>query len=173
MMQPARLDHVADGPGTEDEFHRFFQTEYVRLSQALWLLTGSRNEAEDVAQEAMVRVYERWGRVRAMHSPIGYLFRTALNLNRSRLRHLTVRARLVFAGEASVDPAGVVEARDAIARALASLPRGQRAALILVEWLGLDDRTAGQALGIEPVSVRVRVSRAKAALREAFGAHDE
>jgi RNA polymerase sigma-70 factor, ECF subfamily len=63
--------------------------------------------------------------------------------------------------------------RDAIARALAGLPRGQRAALILVEWLGLDDRTAGQALGIEPVSVRVRVSRAKAVLRRAMGDPDE
>jgi hypothetical protein len=38
-----------------------------------------------------VRVYERWDRVRQMDSPQGYLFRTALNLHRSRLRWLATR----------------------------------------------------------------------------------
>jgi DNA-directed RNA polymerase specialized sigma24 family protein len=49
---------------------------------------------------------------------------------------------------------------------LASLPETQRAALVLVEWLGMSADEAAPALGIEPVSVRVRLSRAKAALRK-------
>ena len=51
-------------------------------------MTGDRVEAEDIAQEALVRVYERWGQVGGMDSPTGYLYRTAMNLARSRLRCL-------------------------------------------------------------------------------------
>jgi DNA-directed RNA polymerase specialized sigma24 family protein len=58
-----------------------------------------------------------------------------------------------------------VDDRDEIRRLLSSIPDGQRQALILVDWLGLSDEEAGGVLGIEPVSVRVRVSRAHAALR--------
>jgi DNA-directed RNA polymerase specialized sigma24 family protein len=42
-------------------------------------------EAEDVAQEAMVRGYERWDRVQRADSPAAYVFRTTLNLNRKRI----------------------------------------------------------------------------------------
>ena len=66
-------------------FEEFFEAQHLRLSRALYLLTGSASEADELAQEALVRVYERgteWGKA----SPEGYLFRTALNLHRSRLR---------------------------------------------------------------------------------------
>jgi DNA-directed RNA polymerase specialized sigma24 family protein len=71
---------------TDLRFEEFFQTEHVRLARALYLLTGNTAEADELTQDAMVRVYERWDRVRQMDSPQGYLFRTALNLHRSRLR---------------------------------------------------------------------------------------
>src|SRR2546428_3542908 len=75
------------------DFRAFFEAEYRRLARAVYLLTDDIAEAEDVAQEAMVRVYERWERVRAMDSPTGYLYRTAMNLNRSRLRKLMTNAK--------------------------------------------------------------------------------
>ena len=146
-------------------FEEFFQAEQVRLARALYLLTGSAAEADELTQEAMVRVYERWDRVREMASPQGYLFRTALNLHRSRLRRLASRARQLLDVTPSPDPAEVVESRDRIARALAGLPIGQRGAVVLVEWLGMDPQEAATALGIKPGSVRARLSRAKAALR--------
>jgi len=52
----------------------------------MYLLTGDRREAEDLAQEALVRAFERWSRVRSMANPPGYVYRTAINLNRNRLR---------------------------------------------------------------------------------------
>jgi RNA polymerase sigma-70 factor (ECF subfamily) len=146
-------------------FEEFFQAEHVRLARALFLLTGSAAEADELTQEAMVRVYERWDRVRQMDSPQGYLFRTAMNLHRSRLRRLATRARHIFTVTPSPDPAEMVESRDSLSRALASLPTGQREALVLVEWLGMDQEEAATALGIKPGSVRARLSRAKADLR--------
>jgi RNA polymerase sigma-70 factor (ECF subfamily) len=100
-----------------------------------------------------------------MGSPQGYLFRTALNLHRSRIRWLASRARQILPPTPSPDPAEVVQSRDALARALASLPTGQRGAVVLVEWLGMDPQEAATALGIKPGSVRASLSRAKAALR--------
>jgi RNA polymerase sigma-70 factor, ECF subfamily len=153
-------------PVTIPGFEEFFEAEHVRLARALYLLTGSAAEADELTQEAMVRVYERWDRVREMGSPQGYLFRTALNLHRSRLRWLASRARHILQPTPSPDPAEVVQGQDSLDRALASLPTGQRGAVVLVEWLGMDPQEAATALGIKPGSVRARLSRAKAALRE-------
>lgn len=93
------------------------------------------------------------------------LYQTGVNLNRHRLRHLAVRARrlLAMTHDAQSEPAAGV--RREIAEAIASLSRGQREALMLVEWLGLNAEEAGRALGIASASVRSRVHRAKAALR--------
>src|SRR5687767_8043495 len=86
----------ATDSATTLSFEEFFEAEHVRLARALYLLTGSSVEADELTQEAMVRVYERWDRVRRMASPQGYLYRTALNLHRSRVRWLATRARQVL-----------------------------------------------------------------------------
>jgi RNA polymerase sigma-70 factor (ECF subfamily) len=155
-------------------FEAFFEAEYLRLARALFLITGDLAESEDLAQEAMARIYERWDRVSAMASPVGYLYRTSLNLNRKRLRRLKVRSRREAADHRSpADPATVAEARSEIRRALSALPRGQREAIVLVEWMGLGAAEAGEVLGVEPTTVRARVSRAKAAIRQRLGGSDE
>jgi RNA polymerase sigma factor (sigma-70 family) len=172
MVEPGAMADVTTEPGTGDvarSFERFFQDEYERLGRALYLVTGDRSEAEDVAQEAMVRVYEHWDRVTATGSPVGYLYRTALNLYRSRLRRASVRLRRGPRPPAGLDPLSAAEDRDELGRLLAGLPDRQREALVLVAWLGMTNEEAGRVLGIEPVSVRVRVSRAKAMLRAARG----
>ena len=146
-------------------FEELYQAEHVRLARALYLLTGSAAEADELTQEAMVRVYERWDRVWQMDSPQGYLFRTAMNLHRSRLRRVASMARHILHATPSPDPAEVVQSRDSLDRALASLPIGQREAVVLVEWLGMDQEETAAALGIKPGSVRSRLSRAKTDLR--------
>ena len=84
-----------------------------------------------------------------------------------------VRARGVFASIPAEDLSGPVAASQDVRRALAQLPRGQRDALILVEWLGLESEEAGRVLGIDPSSVRGRLYRGRASLREKLGDHDE
>ena len=154
-------------------FEEFFQAEHVRLFQALYLLTGDRYEADDLAQEALLRACERWDRVGAMDSPAGYVYRTALNLHRSHLRALVVRARRVFAEVPGEDPSGSVAASHDVRSALARLPRGQREALILVEWLDLASDEAGRVLGIDAASVRGRIHRGRASLRDLLGERDD
>lgn len=159
--------------GAEERFEGYFREHYTNLARALYLLTGDRAEAEDLAQEALARVFERWERVSSMESPSGYLYRTALNLNRSRLRHLAVRAHRLVGAPPPTDSTESVDTRQAVLHAVASLPPAQREALVLVEWLQLDAAEAGRILGIEPVSVRGRLHRAKETLRERLGGIDE
>jgi RNA polymerase sigma factor (sigma-70 family) len=151
------------------DFEGFFGEEYPRLFSALHLLTGDAFEADDLAQESMLRAYERWDRIKGMDSPLGYVYRTALNLNRSRLRKVAVRARRVFAEVPGEDPSAAAEARSEVHRALGALSRPQREALILVEWLGFGSEEAAGLLGIDPASVRGRIHRAKKVLRERVG----
>ncbi len=107
-----------------------------------------------------------------MDSPEGYVFRTALNLNRKRLRRLAVRARHLKPPVARRDEIDVAEERLDVLRAVRALPRGQREALLLVEWLDLDVDEVAHLLGIAPASVRGRLHRARRALRERFGRGD-
>jgi RNA polymerase sigma-70 factor, ECF subfamily len=87
VIEPTDLSAVPE-VGEASVFEEFFLSQHERLFQALYLLTGDRSEADDLAQEALLRAYERWDRVGAMESPAGYVYRTALNLHRSQLRRL-------------------------------------------------------------------------------------
>jgi RNA polymerase sigma-70 factor (ECF subfamily) len=159
-------------PAGRDSFESFFREHYRSIVRALVIVSGGEAEAEDLAQEAFARALERWERVRVMESPVGYVYRTAFNVNRNRLRHLarSLRHRSIPVPES--DPASEVETRSELRRVLARLPASQREALVLVEWLGLDAEEAGLVLGIEPASVRGRVHRARRTINEELGGDD-
>jgi DNA-directed RNA polymerase specialized sigma24 family protein len=116
----------------------------------------------------MVRVYERWDRVRRMVSPEGYAYRIAVNLHHRRLRWLRPLGRQPPQSPVD-DPAGGAEARTDVMRALLKLPAGQRAAPVLVEWLGMTAEEAGRVLGVKAGSVRARLHRGRKAFRHHLG----
>jgi RNA polymerase sigma factor (sigma-70 family) len=161
-------DVTTDDAGFAD----FFARRYERLVRACILLTGGAAEGEDLAQEAMARVLERWDRVSGMDDPGGYLYRTALNVHRKALRRLAVAARRRAFSEPSDDP-DVTDRHLDLRRAIRSLPRAQREALVLVEWFGYSAEEAAVLLGIEATSVRGRLHRARQSLRQRYGGSDE
>lgn len=167
-----RVEPVEDAEEPVD-FEGFFHREFPRLVKSLYLTTSNLLEAEELAQEAMARVFERWDRVKAMDAPGGYLYRTALNLNRKRIRRLAVRARRILRPPEAPDAMAASETKSDLVRALAGLPDGQKEALVLVDWLELTSEEAGRILGIRPASVRSRVHRARESLQERLGVRDE
>jgi RNA polymerase sigma-70 factor (ECF subfamily) len=145
-------------------FEAFFEDEKDRLLRILSVITGSRAEAEDLAQEAFTRMFERWATVATMEDPAGYLHRTAMNLFRNQYR----RARVALARAVRVGPEQdvfqPVEDRDAAARALGALTPRQRAALVLTEALGYSGEEAGRLLGIKASTVWALTHQARTAL---------
>ena len=153
-------------------FESFFEDEKERLLRTLSVITGSRAEAEDLAQEAFTKVLERWETVSAMEDPAGYLHRTAMNLFRNQYRRTKVAlARAVGMGP-DQDVFKPVDDRDAAARALGALTPRQRAALVLTEALGYSGDEAGHLLGIKASTVWALTHQARAALRGSTEATD-
>jgi RNA polymerase sigma factor (sigma-70 family) len=168
-MRHVRPASTTAAAGPVPDFDTFFAIEYRRLFEVLYLLTRDRAEAEDLAQEAMARAYERWSRI---HDPTRYVYRTAFNLHRTMRRRLAVAVRKRAELLPVADHPDVVEQRlDALA-ALALLPATQRAAVVLVDWAEMTSEEAARILGIQPVSVRGRLHRARAALRQRLGDAD-
>lgn len=154
-----------------ESFDEFFSYESERLIRAMYLLTGNRQEAEDLSQEAMLRVYERWSDVTRMASPTGYLYRVALNLHRRRFRR-AVKSLLRGHGSAHDSVSQLDETavrRQDVHLVLASLSKEQREILILREWLGLGAEDIGDILHVSPSTARVRLHRARALMRERLG----
>ena len=172
VIDTARLADVHEDR-TRAEFAEFFRGEYAGLVRGLSVLTADIGEAEELAQEAMARAYERWDRVGLMRSPGGYVYRVAVNLNRKRHRNLAMRARRLFTADTNADIPSQLEVEGEVFEAIASLSRGQREAFLLVEWLGLSSDEAGPILGIAPASVRSRLHRARTILRERLRDEDE
>jgi RNA polymerase sigma-70 factor, ECF subfamily len=154
-------------------FELFFEAERRRLFQALYVMTGSAHEAEELAQDAFLRIWERWERVGAMDDPVGYLYRTAMNLARSRYRRVVRAARMPFSTERPVEPYGAAETRDAVVRALARLSPRQRQAVVLVELLDRSTDEAADLMHVSSSTVRSLTSEARKAMRAAMEALDE
>ena len=172
VIDTARLADV-DEDRTRAEFAEFFRAEYPGLVRSLCVLTADIGEAEELAQEAMARAYERWDRVGLMRSPGGYVYRAAVNLNRNRHRRLAMRTRRLLVVDPDADAPQQLEIQGEVFEALASLSRGQREAFMLVGMLGFSSEEAGSILGIAPASVRSRLHRARALLRERLRDEDE
>src|SRR6185369_17796283 len=152
MLRPSGQE---DGTaGATETFEGFFAATNPRLFTALWLVTGDRYEAEEIAQDAFLRVFERWGRVGGLEDPESYLFRTAMNVFRNRYRRaaLAVRRSLSMAPDAS-DELAAVEDRDEVIRLLRPLPPRQRAAVVATSILDLSADEAGRLLGMRPATV--------------------
>jgi RNA polymerase sigma-70 factor (ECF subfamily) len=154
-----RVDEVA--------IREFLHTAYPRLVAAVALACGSRPAAEDAVQEALLRSWERSEKGQEIDSLEAWVTTVAMNLSRSGLRRLRSerRARTRLAVPRSLEPDA--ERLD-VERALSTLPRRQREAVVLRYYLQLDTREIAGALGINEGSVKSTLFRARAALAAAL-----
>jgi RNA polymerase sigma-70 factor (ECF subfamily) len=172
VTEPIDLPASGRHDGVPAEFEEFFSANHADVFACFRLLAHDAAEAEDIAQEAFLRVWQRWDRVATMERPDGYLYRTAMNVWRSRRRRAAVafrrlgrRDRTPLTEPATAGGMPGVEDRDAVRRGLSGLPGRQRAAFVLTEGLELTSEEAGQAMGIAASTVRVLAARAREALR--------
>ena len=170
MSETARLGSVGmdvnETATPAPPFEDFFEQERDSLYRALWLVTRDRFEAEELTQEAFVRVLERWERISTMENPRAYLFQTAMNAFRTSYGRAVLAVKRTMNAPPADDSIWEVDERDAAVRALASLSPRQRASVVLTDMLGFGSDEAAHMLGIRASTLRVHLSRAHAALKE-------
>jgi RNA polymerase sigma-70 factor (sigma-E family) len=146
--------------------------EALRLA---YLLTGERELAEDLVQEAFVRVTRRFAGLRDADSFHWYLRRTVVNLANSHLRRRRVeRAHAkTLVSSAIVAAAGVTDAdvviKQAVRDAIGQLSARQRAVVVLRYYQDLTDQQIASVLGCPVGSVKSSLHRAAAILRRQLG----
>jgi RNA polymerase sigma-70 factor (ECF subfamily) len=147
-------------------FEEFYEATFRRLYTALCLVTGDRHEAEEVAQDAFLRVFERWDRVGKVEDPTAYVFRVAMNVFRNRYRRTSLAVRRAFfLAPAATDDLAAVETHDEVIRLLRGLDPKQRAAVLLTSILDYSAEEAGRMLGLRASSVRSLTTRARARMK--------
>ena len=137
-------------------------------------LLGNRDDAEDACQDALLRAYRAFGRLRAGSNSRAWLYRiatrSALNVSRSRRRRGARRADVepdTLPAPPALDPAER-ERRIRVVRAVQALPAKQRAALMQRQFHGLRYDEIGAALECSAEAARANVYHAIKKLRAAF-----
>ena len=161
-------------------FERLSSAYADRLFMLLLRLLGDRAEAEDVAQEVMLRAWQGITRFRGQSSYFTWLYRIAVNeANRAlekRARHpagVTLGAdELQLPAPGALDPSRQAEnseLRRALVRALADLPPPLRTALVLRDVEGLSTQEAAEIAGVGEAAFKSRLHQARLRVRAAIG----
>lgn len=169
---------MAGRPLDDPALVRFCSDLHPRLFAALVLATGDRPSAEDLAQETLVRVCERWGQVRHMASPEGWVFTVAMNLARSRWRRAgraaAATARLQVQQDLAPDVVlPDVAQRDWVRQAVAGLPTRQRQVVALRFGADLSVAETAAAMRCAEGTVKSLTAKATARLRLVLGVDDD
>ena len=155
-----------------DAFERLCREEHANLVRTAWLITGDREEAMDLAQEAFARAYARWRTVSGLDRPGAWLTRVVVNLAISWRRRRAVVGRVQLPLTMSAPPADemVTWADDPVILALRQLPPAQRTAVVLRYFVDLSVEEAARVLGKRPSTIRALTSQAVSRLRATFPA---
>jgi RNA polymerase sigma factor (sigma-70 family) len=131
-----------------------------------YLLMGDRSSAEDLVQDAFVRIFGRFGELRSEAAFSVYLRRTLVNLAHDRHRRGRAEreraARIVVPGAQEMPD---VAERERMRAAISALPTRQRAALVLRYYEGLSEREAADVLGCSLPALKSLVTRSLRTLR--------
>lgn len=151
----------------EDEFRDFVVARASSLRRTAYLLTGDPGHADDLLQTTLTKVYLSWDRIRDLHAAEAYARRTLVTTYTSWWRRRSWRERPAeTVGECDQpDHTDAVVERTDLRQQLRSLPRQQRAVIVLRFYEDLTVAATADALGISTGTVKSYSSRALAAMR--------
>ena len=166
--------------GDADAFEQLARAHADRVFAVLLRLLGDRGEAEDVAQEVMLRAWRGIGRFHGRSLFFTWLYRIAINeANRSlekgsrRAKGVPIDAEaLQLAAAAKDEPSRQVERaelRDALSKAMADLPPAYRTAIVLRDVEGLSTQQAAEIADVGQAAFKSRLHQARHRLRVAIG----
>jgi RNA polymerase sigma-70 factor (sigma-E family) len=154
--------------GTGGQIADLYERHVPVAGRFAYLLTGDRVLAQDLVQEAFVRVIGRFGHLRVPDAFEAYLRRTIVNLHTSSLRRRRLERDYLRRAQADKEPStGLpdVGAREGLWRALEQLTPRQRAAIVVRFYEDLSERETATLLRCSPAAVKSLVARAMDTLR--------
>jgi RNA polymerase sigma-70 factor (ECF subfamily) len=153
------------------DFDTWYEEQHPLVLAALTVASGRPDVAADATDEAFVRAYERWERVRRMDSPGGWLYRVALNDLRRRCRRQALERELLRRQSPPAPVAVPIPAPD-VWEAVRRLPTRQRTAVALRYILDLSEPEVARVMGVSRGSASASLVTARRTL-EARLADDE
>lgn len=177
-MDPDRVLAADAAAGSRDAFDELVLRHQARIYKLARILTGGDADAEDLVQETFVRAYRGIGRFRGESSFSTWLHRIAVNVIKSYLSRRSRQAPIVSPPLDDDRPETLIDRvashedletvtlqRDAIDRALATLPEEQRLVVTLRDVQGLEYHEIATLIGLPIGTVESRVFRARQRLR--------
>jgi RNA polymerase sigma factor (sigma-70 family) len=171
MQAEGKARQLREVAGSPRDFRTFYEDEHRRLFQTLYFVTGNRHDAADLMHEAFLKMWERWDAIDEIQDAHAYLFKVALNANRTRARTARRAARRRIPLGVVHDPFDEIELREDVRQMLQGLTPRQRAALLLLDLYDYDSGEAARIMGVRPSTVRALATQGRAALRASGGSH--
>ena len=155
-------------PRAASDLDRFCVEQYPRLVGSLTLYCGSQEVAQVIAQDALVKLCERWGAVSGMVSPGAWLHRVAINAANSQFTRQRAERRAMQRFGAQGQQAAAPDPADAIAvrAAVAQLSPRRRQALVLRYFADFTVEQTALAMRCRPGTVRALTAQALQQLRD-------
>lgn len=153
----------------EEEFARYVTERSGAWLRVAFLLTGDRADAEDLLQTGLAKTYLAWHRIQDKGALDGYVRRVLVNTQTSwwRKRRIEEYPTDVLPEQPWEDCApGRLEIRESVWKALAQLPKRQRAVVVLRYYEDLSEAETAAAMGISVGTVKSTASRALAKMRD-------
>lgn len=157
------------GNDTDAEFTEFVSAHSGSLRHTAYLLTGSRQVAEDLLQDALVKTWLHWRKINT-RTAWAYTRRVMVNLTTDRWRRKRYEAVTMDLDDRRGDPTSsrgydAADDRGSIVAQLARLSPHERAIVVLRYYHDLTEADVAQQLGISVGTVKSTCSRALARLR--------
>lgn len=151
-------------PDDEERFADFVRAHSASLFRTAYLMTGDHQRAEDVLQDSLVKIYQRWGRIDQMSSPVGYARKVVVNQTASWWRKRSSHEAPVLVREEAGWDGHVDEIAEhqRVWQAVLALPQRQRAVMVLRYYEDLSEAQIAETLGLAAGTVK---SHSHAALR--------
>ncbi len=157
---------MRSGNDREAEFERFFLAHYDSIAQSVAFVCGDVERANDATQEAFIKAYARWNKVRRYDNAGAWVRRIAINASRDTRRSDTRRLRREERAAPVGEDDGAADDHASVLELLEYLPGRQRAIAALFY---LDDMSTGEiaaVLNIAEGTVRFHLSQARSRLRD-------